>query len=392
MPNAVSATGLTIKSLQDVVDDLTTSLQTIYGSDINVNSNSPDGQLINIFAQSIIDNLELLQDIFNSFSLDQVYGTVLDQRVAINGVVRRAGTYTVTPVSITVDRALTLTGLDALESDPNATVFTVADSTGNQFQLLETQTPAVAGTSSYIFQAVNVGAVLTTLNTITNQVTVILGVTGVNNPLVSTTIGVNEETDSELKIRHAQMFQLAATGPSDSVRAALLEVEGVVDAYVVENETNGTVNSVPAHSIQAIVNGGTNLDVATAIYNKKAPGCGMYGGQSQVVTRPQGNSITIKFDRAVAQDLYIEFSIVARYVGATWDEDAVKVDLVAALSYVLGQPATIGDVVNAMLLIVPQGYLTTMGMSTDGMGYTDSVSPSSAKYYFTLATDRITIS
>lgn len=392
MPNEITTSGLTIKTITEVIADLTASLQATYGDDINVSQNSPDGQLINIFAQAVIDNLELLADIYNTFSIESAYGTILDQRVALNGIARVAGTYTVTPVTITVDRALTLTGLDALDSDPTAVVFTVSDDAGNQFQLVTTKIFSASGSSSLDFQSSVIGQIETTLNSITNQVTSTLGVTAVNNPSAVTTLGVDEETDAQLKIRHAASFKLASTGPADAVRAAVLSADNVVDAYVVENATSAPVSSVPANSLWVIANGGTDADVAAAIYSKKAPGCGLYGSVSVTVTRPQGNSASISFDRAVTENLYIKFSIVARYTGAAWDTTAIKTALVSALAYSLGQTATIGDIVLAMSTITPQGYLVSVGVSSDGITYGDNLVPTTAKYYFVLDTGRITIS
>lgn len=391
MPNQVTITGLEIKTIDDIITDLTTAMQTIYGDDINVSQNSPDGQLINIFAQAAVDNLELLVDVYNSFSVELAYGTVLDQRVALNGLARIPGTYTITQVLITTDRALTLYGLDQLDIDPTVSVFTVADDAGNQFYLEVTCVFVTAGAQELSFRAVTIGQVETTQNTITNQITTVLGVTAVNNPLVATSIGVNEETDAQLKVRHAQMFKLASYGPADAVRAAMLQVDGVVDAYVVENDTGSTVNGVVAHSIWCIVNGGSSADVAQAIYSKKAPGCNLNGAITETVTRPQGNSIAIKFDRAVTEDLYIQFSLVAVYTGAAWDEDDIKTQLVEMLTYRLNQAATIGDVVRALQTIVPQAYAVSIGVSDDGMSYQDNINPTSAKYYFVLDTARIDI-
>ncbi len=391
MPNQVTITGLEIKTIAQIIADLTSGMQTIYGADINVSQNSPDGQLINIFAQAAEDNLELLLDVYNSFSVELAYGTVLDQRVALNGLARIQGTYTITNVTVVVDRALTLTGLDTFAIDPTVVVFTVADAEGNQFYLEETHVFSVAGSAVLAFRAVTIGQVETTQNTITNQVTTVLGVTSVNNPSVATSTGINEETDAQLKVRHAEMFKLAAYGPADAVRAGLLSVDDVSDAYVIENDTASTVNSVPRNSIWCIVNGGTDADIGAAIYAKKAPGCGLFGGESVVVVRPQGNSITIKFDRAVAEDLYIEFSLVAVYTGAAWDETNIKTKLVEMLTYRMNQAATIGDVVRALQAIVPQAYAVSVGVSDDGMSYQDNINPTSAKYYFVLDAARIDI-
>ena len=52
MTDSIGSTGITINTLPTLVNDLTSNFQSIYGSDINVNSNSPDGQIINIFSQA----------------------------------------------------------------------------------------------------------------------------------------------------------------------------------------------------------------------------------------------------------------------------------------------------------------------------------------------------
>ncbi len=185
MANSLSAFGLTVDSVTDIVTSLTTAMQSIYGSDINVDANSPDGQLINIYAQTAADILELIVDVYNSFSVEGAYGVMLDQRVALNGITRRQGTYTIVPVVVVVNQAITLTGLDDVAADPTLTAFTISDNAGNQFFLETGIAFAGAATQALLFRAVEIGLVETTPNTITNQVTTVLGVASVNNPITS---------------------------------------------------------------------------------------------------------------------------------------------------------------------------------------------------------------
>lgn len=381
MANVINVSGLTVDSQTDIITALTVAMQGIYGSDINVDSNSPDGQLINIYAQVASDILELLVDIYDTFSVAGAYGTVLDQRVAINGITRRQGTYTTTPVLITVNQALTLNGLDQTATP----AFTVADDAGNQFSLLATNVFGGAGSASLTFRAVNVGLVEVTANTITNQVTTILGVTAVNNPTTSGTAnGVNEETDAELRIRQTQSFALAATGPADAVEAALGAIPDVTDSFVVENVENTTVNTVPAHSIWCIVTGGTDAEIAQAIYAKKGVGCGMKGSSSFVITRPNGTSFTALWDASISQSLYIEFTINPKTIGQSFDIALLADQLAAELVYKLGQSPTVGDVVSAMQTLAPTAYLTDIGVSKDDVSFFDVVAPNTAQYYYTV--------
>lgn len=388
MPNSIDNTGLTIKTNQEIIDDIVAKLKPIYGADINVSANSPDGQLINIFAQVVTDMLELLVLVNNSFDPDQASGTVLDQRVALNGIARIDGTYTLAPVSITVDRAVTLYGLD--DTGDNE-LFTVADGSGNQFYLVTTKVFGAAGTDSLSFRAAEVGAVEVLPNTIVNPVSIILGVTTINNPLAATSTGVDEETDVKLKLRRAASFLLPALGPADAIQAALLEVSGVTDAVVIDNPTSGEVGGVPANSIWAIVENGADADIADAIYAKKAAGCGMFGGESVVVNRPNGQTQTILFDRPVDEDLYVEFTINPKSAGASFDHDYIKAELAARLLYTIGQRSTLNDVMILMNDIEPDAYLTAAGVSNDGITPLDVVETTDAQSKFVLLVANITI-
>lgn len=390
MPNQLTADGLTVKTLSEIISDLTTELEAIYGSDINLSQNSPDGQLLNIFGQSSIDILELLVQVYNSFAVENAFGVALDQRVALNGLARQQGTHTITNITVTTVGAVNLVGLDALVNDPSAIVFTASDDGGVQYQLIASVTTS-NGANVLAFQAKDIGVVQPILNTITNIVTIVANVSSVNNPSAATSIGVAEETDSQLKIRHAQSFFLASTGPGDSVEAALKNIPGVTDAFVAENDTGSPASGVGAHSIWAIVNGGTDAQVGTAIYTKKAPGCGMTGAVTYVVTRPNGSSFTAKFDRAVTENLYIKFTATSKVPGISFNATFLKDAIVAALTYKLGQSPSIGDVILIMNQIEPRAVLSVVGVSTDGLSYSDIVSPSDFKHYFVLDVARIDI-
>lgn len=388
MPNILDANGLQVKTVNEIVADLVTAMQAIYGADINVSSNTPDGQLIGIFSQSVEDILELLVDVYNGFAVESAYGVVLDQRVALNGLTRRAGTFTIVPILVTVDRALNLAGLDGLGT---GAVYTIADDAGNQFQLIATHSFGGAGNATLNFQAAVVGQVETTLNTIVNQVTTILGVLSVNNPNPNVSTGVNEESDVALKIRRDKSFYLQANGPAAAVEAALLSIPDVIDAFVAENVGSTPANGVPAHGIWVIVNGGTDAEVGQAIYSKKMMGAAMVGAQSYVVTRPNGTTFTALFDRALSENLYVQFSLTPKRAGVSYDVTVVKTALAAALVYRLNQNPNVGDVVIDLNTIVPDFIVTGPGVSSDGFSYSDVITPSDHQHYFLADVTRITI-
>lgn len=392
MPNNLSATGLTVNTTTEIVASLTAAFQAIYGPDINVGPNSPDGQLIGILAQAIQDNLQLLLQVYNSFALDNAFGVILDQRVAMSGIQRVAGTYTLAYVDVTATGAVSLPGQDALISDPAAQVFTVADTAGNQFQLVSTFAFGGAGTSSLQFAAVTLGQIETAPSTIQTVVTVTPGISGVNNPSTSLDVeGVPEETDPQLKIKQAKSYFLQAVAPADSIRAALLAVPNCVDSYVAENNTASPVSGVPAHGIWVIVNGGTAQNIGTAIYRKKNPGCAVTGAQSYSVLRPQGNTALMQWDNAISQPLYVKATLIPRIAGLTFDLTADEAKLAAALVYKLGQSPNVGDVVIAMQAIEPNAILTSTQVSKNGIAWSDIVTPDTFQKYFLTLSANITL-
>jgi len=394
MPNNFDATGLRVASLTEIEAALVADAKTIYGSDINVDQNSPDGQMIGAHAQADADLGELLFDMYSMMSVENASGTVLRGLVAINGMSAGGATYTTTYVSITATQALSLVGLDALIATPNALVFQVKDTAGNPWNLVSSYSFGAAGTASLLFQAASIGAAQVTVNTITAQQTVVLGVSVVNNPtVVGTTQGVNEESDPQLKIRRAKMFYLASIAPADAVQAALLNLTGMADASVFENDGGTSVGVIPAHSIYCVVNGTSSAAaIANAIYKTKAPGCGMYGSVSQVITRANGQSFTAKWDAAVSQRLYVRFAITAKFSGETFDTTLIATKLAAALPYKLGQSPNTNDVIVAMNAIAPDAVLSTVNVSANGSNWYNVIAPTALLNYFTLAAGDITIS
>ena len=161
----LSGSGLTIEALLDLVNSLSSSLQDIYGTDINLLSNSPDGQMVNIYSQGGIDLRELISSTYNSFNPDRATGVILDERCAINGVIRQGGTYTIIPVDIVATQVVTLSGLDTDYNNPQGVGYTISDNAGNLFILINTTTLSI-GTQTLDFRAQNIGAVTVSTNTV----------------------------------------------------------------------------------------------------------------------------------------------------------------------------------------------------------------------------------
>ncbi len=392
MTNIIDANGITVDTLDEIKTKIIDKLKIAYGDDINVASDSPDGQLVNIFAQSTYDLQNLLVQIYNSLDPEYAIGATLDQRVAINGIQRLGGTYTMTLVTVVVDRALTLAGLDAEIDNPDGTGYTVSDDQGNKWILATTEVIAGAGSYSLSFRAQNSGAVLTVPNTIITPITIVLGVTSVNNPTIYTTLGLDEETDASLRLRRQQSVSLASQGHLTSLLAEILNISGVTYAKVYENVT-GAVDSdgIPSHSIWCVVVGGSDDDIAYAIYTKRNAGCGMKGAEIVDIAQVDGSTFQVLFDRVTTQSLYIEFDATSINGVDPIDSTYIKDQLVLQMDLGVNESVNVNDVATLIRLIDSNCLATSVQVSDDGVAWVNLIDTTAKNYQFTLEATNIAI-
>lgn len=395
MPDIIDATGLQVQSASEITAALVSGLQLIYGADINVAQNSKDGQVIGILTQMAVDVRELLVAVNNSFDPDQAVGVLLDERVALNNIQRAGGTYTAQPIDITVSTTVTLQGLDANFNNPNGSGYTVQDGSGNQFILVDSATLTV-GTSTHTFRAQQIGNVNVPIDTIVNPVTIILGVTSVNNSSAAISIGQDEETDAQLRTRRQSSVAIASSGYLNGLLGTVLALTGVVAAAIHENVTNVTdANGIPAHGIWLIVDGGANTDIGNAIYTKISYGANMKGAVAVSITTASGDVFIALFDRPAAETLYIEFNIQPTTTVTDFDSDAIKQYIVTNKIYTIGQyadTASLTAVAQAAINAgaVP-GVVTDLKISIDDSTWVDYLTPAVLNNEFTLATANIAI-
>lgn len=395
MVDILNQNGLTVKTASEIRFDLETALRNIYGADINLDQNSPDGQMIGIYTQFAVDIRELVTAAYNSFDPDKAIGRLLDERVVINNIVRKGGTYTITPVSVTVDRTVTLQGLDADFNNANGAGFTVQDDAGNQFILIDTDT-ITAGTHSLPFRSKDIGEVNVTVGTITNTVTKVLGVTAVNNPSAPTTIGQNQESDAQLRFRRQQSVSLSSAGYANGLLGNVLNLDGVIDAKLYENVTNAVdADGIPAHGMWLIVEGGANAEIGNIIYERKSVGSNMKGDVEVEIVTDSGVTFTAKFDRPVAQDLYIRFDIQPTITSPSFNQANIKASIVDALKYEIGEFAETSEITTVARQAITDngggGVAVNLEISDDGSNWVDYLVAPTKDAQWTLDAARITI-
>jgi hypothetical protein len=145
------------------------------------------------------------------------------------------------------------------------------------------------------------GPIPCAIGALTTIVTYTIGWDTVTNP-VGAILGTLTESDSAFRLKRKNTLALQSTSTSEAITSRLYATQGVNSLQFRENITGSTATidgiSLLAHSIWACVDGGTDLDVATAIYNSKAGGSNWNGSVSQAVTDIFSFQVsTVKFDR-----------------------------------------------------------------------------------------------
>lgn len=318
MADVINENGLTLETYNEILTYIQDSMNEIYavdGNTINFDSETPDGQFTNILAQISADARQLAAEIYNSFNPDNCQGVLQDQRYALNYVFRGAGTYTVQPIDIVVDRTVDLSGLDADYNSETSSAYTVSDNSGNQFYLIDSVT-LTAGSYTLPFRCQKIGLVQPTIGTIQNQVTKVLGVVSINNSLPATVLGKDEESDLDFRNRRNRSTAIRGQNNYDALVGQLLEIDGVENAKVFVNNTSSAnttvtdkVDGIPARTVWVIVDtGGANDEIANAIYQNSA-GLPTFGDVSVVVETVSGQNYNVNFDRAVTVPFHIKFTI-----------------------------------------------------------------------------------
>jgi uncharacterized phage protein gp47/JayE len=280
----VDATGIHTRTYNDIVGYLNNQFQAIYGSDIYIEPDSQDGQMIGIFSLALSDVNAACVAVYNSFSPSTAQGVGLSSNVKINGLTRAV------PSHSTVGLLLTGTAYTVITNG------IAQDASGSRWLLPPSVEIPASGQLTVTATAEAAGAIAALAGTIIRIATVTLGWQSVTNPLGAVP-GAPVESDSALRQRQAT----STADPSVTVLAgivgAILELPGVTACKPYENDTSTDytatappqgVGPLPPKSISMVVQGGDQVAICDTILLHKTPGCFTYGTTRNTVNDVYG--------------------------------------------------------------------------------------------------------
>ena len=212
-----------------------------------------------------------------------------------------------------------------------------------------------------VFTGLELGAYSLPVAALTRIDSSILGWDEINN-LVEGATGRFTETDEELRERHANSVRVTGAATVQAIRSRILaEVESVTYCAIYENRTNALdAFSLPAHSFEAVINGGLNQAVADKLFQVKPAGIETHGNTNIQVLDENGDVQVCKFSRPDDKFAWLRIS-----VNTLTPEEVLTSEVVQAIkTAVMEYSATIGIGED----IITQRFYGPIYAATSGIG------------------------
>ena len=380
--------GLQIDTFRDIFQSLSDAYKGIYGQDIDLDQESPDGQRVAIEAQARTDIEAALQWLYSQMDPDFNTGDMQQIIAKLHGLYLRPGSRSQRDLKVTTDRPVLLYSGYKIRDQANQVWFVRQDIT------------VPAGTTTVTFFAQNFGKVTGLISDTFTQLTPELGILSIISD-IAVVAGRDEETPEQFRQRRNRSLENPATGSTGAIFAKIAQLAGVTDLNIDENDTkfDDAETGIPANSIWLVVEGGAVSEIVEVMVKQKGGGTGTKGSVTgryiESLVRPDGSILQIahdlQFDRPVYKPLYIRLTARRKITNDPVDQDSLKEALAS-------RELHIGESIDANEFYA-DGYstsrvnyvLTDLMISDDGSTYTDAELSPGFQGKFTLSTSDIDI-
>lgn len=327
--NYVSPSGVIVPDTSQILSDTEKEWKAVFGDDLDVTPDTPQGMLI---ASDVAVRAEVAANnaaVANQINPDYAGGIFLDDIWALTGGQRRAATWTL------VDNVL-LTGTPGVVIPSGSR----RASNGNLFELLSAVVLDNTGKGVGIFQAMEPGPVPCPAHSL---ITPVPGYTSPgwetsDNPFAGV-IGTEEQSDYSARKERRQTLALQGRSVAGALFANVRALQGVNSLSLRENMDSAAKNIdgivLAGHSVWICVDGGSDKDIANALYRAKTGGTGWNGAVSvEVQDRWSGQKSLVKFDRPAVRPVMAKFTVAAKGIGTGDPASLIKETI---LNYASGQ-------------------------------------------------------
>lgn len=294
MVAGLNANGFEIARLEDVKADIEDAFREQFSANVRVDAESFNGQIIGVLSDRISDLWELAQKVYAYAYLDSAEGSALDDLVSLAGITRSSATYS----SVT----LTLGGVPG-------TIVPAGSSSKDSLGTLWVHDADVTIPGDTTAKPQVTGPVRGLATTIDTINTAVSGWLTVSNTLDASE-GLAVESDAKLRQKYKLAFHLGLGASADAIRAALIRLDAVTEALVIENrgfETDS--DGRPPKSYECVVRGGDDQEIVDTIWLAGPAGIETFGSESGTSVDGHGDGQTVNFSRPTEVSIYVRVDI-----------------------------------------------------------------------------------
>ena len=359
----IDANGFKAESFTEILTRLSNGLKNIYGQDINLDQDSPDGQQLGIQANIISDFQDLALYIYNSMDPDLADGANFDKLLKLLARTRLPSSRSTVDIEMVLNKTVSIPAS-----------YTIKD-LNNQNWIIGTAQTLDAGTHLVSFYSEDWGNITAEPNTINEQVTILTEVVSINNP-ESAISGRDEESIVQVRERRNKILEINASSTIGSIIGKILDLNGVVDAVPYENMTKiyDPVRDIQPNSYWIVVKGGDIAQISEIIAKDKTGGTGLKGQVETVYiekfVRKDGSVREfyhdVKFDRPTEVSIHIKFKVSRKVSTQSIDIEHIK-DTLANKEFYIAQNITVTELYSTIYSAATNYIATDLEVSKDGV-------------------------
>ena len=339
----ITATGLKLPTELDILKGVLADFNTAFGGNLNLNLETPQGQLASSLAAIIADKNNQIAWLANQVHPDYAEGFMQDAIAKIYFLERKQATD-----SVVTCEFMGLAGTRIPKG------FIVKDTLGNNWVLQQNISILAGGTVTGTLSAK--GSIPAKAHTVNQMYQTIVGLDRVDNPQ-DAIAGKLTESRAEFRDRRQRSVAINAHGTPQAVYANVFALDGVSDVYVVDNPKGEAVTlngyRLKPYSIYVAVVGGNNQQIAKTILQYAGNGCDFNGNTNVTVyddnySEPKP-AYQVSFMRPV--DLPIYFRVRVEQGASIGYQDVIKQAIIAAFNG--DNKARIGANIYAIRYVAP---------------------------------------
>jgi hypothetical protein len=294
----ITATGFQEQTQAEILQALIDDLRTVISDKLDLSERSVLGNYINILAPRLASLEQVMGEAYAAYDVDAASDDRFVALCLLSGIERRGATNGLADVSLTLQASKTFAAGDLVAH--------VVNDPTNRWENRD----AVASTTAGAYPAVFISQLASSLaiapqGTLTVIADPVDGWDAVTNgALGDATPGTDIEAIEALRVRREQGVAASASRTRGGIRAAVVDLDGVLSAEVFENTSLTTdADGIPGKSIRVVVWDGSPAaadddEIAQAIYDRKAEGILSVGVESGVAQDADIGPVTLLFDRA----------------------------------------------------------------------------------------------